>query len=66
MALHASLEHILKKKLDFVFHPLSATRIYKDFQPDWYISTVYHFRDAPFWSETLDILYSNYQSEREQ
>ena len=27
----------------------------KGFQPEWYISTTYHCRDTPFWSETLDI-----------
>ena len=27
------------------------------FRPEWYISTIYHCRDAPFWSETLDIFF---------
>ena len=25
------------------------------FRPEWYILTIYHCRDIPFWSETLDI-----------
>ena len=25
------------------------------FQPEWYISTIYHCRHTPFWSETLNI-----------
>ena len=27
----------------------------KAFQPQWYISTIYHCRDTPFWLETLDM-----------
>ena len=26
------------------------------FQPDWYILTIYHCRDMPFWLETLDMV----------
>ena len=29
---------------------------FKGFQPEWYISTLYHCRDIPFWSETLYLL----------
>ena len=25
------------------------------FRPEWYLSTIYHCRDMPFWLETLDI-----------
>ena len=25
------------------------------FRPEWYFSTLYHCRDLPFWSETLNI-----------
>ena len=25
------------------------------FRPEWHISTIYHCRDTPFWSETLEI-----------
>ena len=25
------------------------------FRPEWYISTIYHARDAPFWLGTLEI-----------
>ena len=25
------------------------------FWPEWYASTIYHARDTPFWSGTLDI-----------
>ena len=27
----------------------------KGFGPEWCISTVYHCRDIPFWSETFDV-----------
>ena len=26
------------------------------FRPEWYNSTLYHARDTPFWSVTLDIV----------
>ena len=26
------------------------------FRPEWYILTIYHCRDIPFWSETLDMV----------
>ena len=29
----------------------------KGFQPEWYISTMYHCRDTPIWSETLNMCY---------
>ena len=38
---------------------------YKDFKgsgPEWYISTVYHAWDTPFWPGTLDLLKVTYKS----
>ena len=26
------------------------------FRPEWYISTIYHCRDIPFWLETLEMV----------
>ena len=31
---------------------------FEGFRPEWYISSVYHCRDIPFWSETLDLFSS--------
>ena len=32
---------------------------FEGFRSEWYICTVYHCKDMPFWSETLDFI-SNY------
>ena len=29
---------------------------FEGFQPEWYTSTIYHWRDIPFWLESLDLL----------
>ena len=36
-------------------HKSSPGSYIEGFQPEWYILTIYHYNDIPFWSETLDI-----------
>ena len=33
---------------------------FEGFRPEWYISTIYHCSDIPFWSETLDLCVCTY------
>ena len=33
---------------------MKAQKYFEGFRPEWYISTIYHAWDAPFWSVTLD------------
>ena len=39
----------------FVQTPTDSTDHSKSFPPEWYISTMHHCRDTPFWLENLDL-----------
>ena len=50
-----SYVHVLHMHFEKYFGIMSYNNI-KGFRPEWYISTICHFKDILFWLETLDIV----------